>query len=99
MDKFVKSLQNNQVTDPCKEHLLKDESDEIENIADIVDKRYENNVINNTINNTVNNTTSNEYNRLDDSEDEDNDLSLSQRFKRIFTLCSCNLFDNTFAFM
>ena len=91
MDKFVKSLQNNQVTDPCKEHLLKDESDEIEEIADIVDKRYENNV--------TNNTTSNEYNRLDDSEDEDIDLSLSQRFKRILTLCSCNLFDNTFAFM
>lgn len=103
MDKLVKSLQNNQVTDPYKEHLLKDESEEIGEIADIVDKRFENNVINNmTDNNTDNNTnnnTNNEYNILNDSEDADNDISLSQKFKRFLTLCTCNLFDNAFAFI
>ena len=89
MDNLLNSIKGQDKLEECKETLLQKD---IDAINEIVHESQNNKVYNNDDDNDQN------YSRLDDSEETD-DITTLDKFNRLLSLCTCNLFNNAFAFL
>ena len=90
MDNLLNSIKGPDKLEECKETLLQKDIDTINEIV--------RDAQNNTVYDDDNNDDNKNYNRLDDS-DENDDITALDKFNRLLSLCTCNLFNNTFAFL
>lgn len=93
MEQIVNSIKGSNSIDPFRESLLKEENEEIEDII------YETSTNNKIKSNDNSNDENEQYTRLLDDQDNNNYPTFGEKIKRILSLCTCNLIDNTFAFL
>ena len=99
MEQIVNSIKGSNTIDPFRESLLKEENQGNEEIGEIEDIIYETSTNNKIPSNDSSSDENEQYTRLLDDQDDNNYLTFGEKIKRILSLCTCNLIDNTFAFL